>query len=155
RRDQGADRRLRRAGVRGPGRGDRGRRPAPGGQVRHDGAAAVLGAELMRFLLIHRLAEDVQLSAALQARHQAGTEGQHTEMDGRGIMLSGARLRSDSDATSVRVRAADVLISDGPFAETKEQVAGYTILECADMDEAVDIAARHPTARIGTFELRP
>jgi hypothetical protein len=48
-----------------------------------------------------------------------------------------------------------VLVSDGPFAETKEQIAGFNVLECASMDEAIHVASRHPTARIGTFELRP
>jgi hypothetical protein len=48
-----------------------------------------------------------------------------------------------------------VLVSDGPFAETKEQIAGYTVLECADMEEAIEVAARHPTATFGAFELRP
>jgi hypothetical protein len=109
----------------------------------------------MRFLLIHRLAEDVELSPAQEARHDADQAVWDTEMDAGGIMLSGGRLRPDSDATTVRVRSGELLVSDGPFAETKEQVAGYTVLECADMDEAVEVAARHPTARIGTFELRP
>jgi hypothetical protein len=48
-----------------------------------------------------------------------------------------------------------VLVSDGPFAETKEQIAGFDLLQCADLDAALEVAARHPTARIGTFELRP
>jgi hypothetical protein len=48
-----------------------------------------------------------------------------------------------------------VLVTDGPFAETKEQVAGYDIVECADLDEALDVASRHPTAVIGTIEIRP
>ena len=55
----------------------------------------------------------------------------------------------------MRVRDGEVLVSDGPFAETKEQIAGLPVLECADRDEAVAVASRHPTAKIGTFELRP
>ena len=55
----------------------------------------------------------------------------------------------------MRVRDGEVLLSDGPFAETKEQVAGFDVIECASMDEAIEIAARHPTAKVGTFELRP
>lgn len=53
------------------------------------------------------------------------------------------------------VRDGDVLIADGPFAETKEQVAGYDVIECADLDEAMEVASRHPTARLGTIEVRP
>jgi hypothetical protein len=55
----------------------------------------------------------------------------------------------------VCVRDQEVLIMDGPFAETKEQVAGYDILECADLDEATEVAAKHPVARYGVIEVRP
>lgn len=73
----------------------------------------------------------------------------------RGVRLQGDRLRPPSDATTVRVRRNEVLISDGPFAETKEQVLGYDLLECADLDEAIEIASLHPMARVGTVEVRP
>jgi hypothetical protein len=69
--------------------------------------------------------------------------------------VDGSRLRPVGDATTVRVRSGDVLLSDGPFAETKEQVAGYDVVECADLDEAVEIARRHPVAKFGTVEVRP
>jgi hypothetical protein len=77
------------------------------------------------------------------------------EMLTRGILVGGGRLRPTSHATTVTVRGGEVLVSDGPFAETKEQIAGYAILECTDLDQAIDVASRHPTALIGTFELRP
>jgi hypothetical protein len=77
------------------------------------------------------------------------------EMEERGVLVGGARLRTISHATTVRTRNGEVLISDGPFAETKEQIAGYTVIECADLDEAIEVASRHPTAKLGTFELRP
>lgn len=76
------------------------------------------------------------------------------EMDGRGVRLAGSELRA-SDATTVRVRNGEVLLSDGPYAETKEQMAGYDLLECADLDEAIEIASKHPMARRGAMELRP
>jgi hypothetical protein len=60
-----------------------------------------------------------------------------------------------ASAASVRVRDGQLLVSDGPFAETKEQVAGFDLLECASQDEAVQVAARHPVAAIGTVEVRP
>ena len=78
-----------------------------------------------------------------------------TEMDGRGVRLQGERLRPISDATTVRVRDNEVLIADGPFAETKEQIAGFDIIECADLDEAIEVAAKHPVARFGAIEVRP
>ena len=77
------------------------------------------------------------------------------EMDGRGIRLEGEQLRPVSDATTVQVRGGELLISDGPFAETKEQIAGFDIIECADLDEAIEVAAKHPVAKFGSIEVRP
>lgn len=77
------------------------------------------------------------------------------EMNARGVRKSGNRLRLPSDATTVRVRDGSVLLSDGPFTETKEQVMGYDLIECADLDEAIEVAARHPSARLGSIEVRP
>jgi hypothetical protein len=109
----------------------------------------------MRYMLLVCVDESVQLSPAESAEMERGTEAWVTEMEGRGVRLQGAPLRSVSDATTVRSRGGEVLISDGPFAETKEQIAGFDILECADLDEAIEVAAKHPVARIGTLELRP
>jgi hypothetical protein len=76
------------------------------------------------------------------------------EMGTRGILVGGGALRAPRSATTLRVRDGERLITDGPFAEAKEQVAGYSVLECSDLDQAIEVASRHPTARIGTFELR-
>lgn len=77
------------------------------------------------------------------------------EVDARGIRRGGARLRPSSDAATVRVRDGEMLVSDGPFAETKEQIGGFDIIECASLGEAVQIAARHPAAASGAIEVRP
>ena len=77
------------------------------------------------------------------------------EMDGRGVRLEGNRLQEISTATTVRVRGGEVVLADGPFAETKELIAGFDILECADLDEAIEVAGKHPVARIGALEVRP
>ena len=77
------------------------------------------------------------------------------EMIARGIRLDGDRVRPPSEATSVRVRGGDVLISDGPFVESKEAIAGYDVIECASLDEALEVAAKHPVAAFGTIEVRP
>jgi hypothetical protein len=77
------------------------------------------------------------------------------EMDGRGVRLQGNRLQEISAATTVRVRGGEVVLADGPFAETKELIAGFDILECADLDEAIEVAGKHPVARIGSLEVRP
>ncbi len=76
-------------------------------------------------------------------------------LERHGGSLGGARLRPSSHATTIRVREEEVLVSDGPFAETKDFVGGITILECADLDEAIEIAAKHPYARRGCVEIRP
>ncbi|MGW1026371.1 nuclear transport factor 2 family protein [Streptomyces sp. NPDC002577] len=72
----------------------------------------------------------------------------------RGVRLHGHRLRPPADAVTVRVRGGEVLRTDGPFAETKEYVAGYDILECDSLEEAVEVAAKHPVATIGAMEVR-
>jgi hypothetical protein len=77
------------------------------------------------------------------------------EMDGRGVRSFGERLRPASDATTVRVRNDEILLSDGPYAETKEQIAGIDVIDCADLDEALEIASKHPMARGGMVEVRP
>lgn len=73
----------------------------------------------------------------------------------RGVRLDGDRLRPPREAKTVRVRDGEVLLSDGPFAETKEVICGYDVLECADIDEAVKVAAAHPVAEFGSIEVRP
>lgn len=77
------------------------------------------------------------------------------EMTDRGISVMGERLRPTSDATTVRVRGGSLLVTDGPYSEAKEWVAGFDILECRDLDEAIEVASKHPMARFGTLELRP
>jgi hypothetical protein len=77
------------------------------------------------------------------------------EMTERGVLRGGNRLRLTSDATTVRVRNGEVLATDGPFAETKEQLAGYFLVECKDLDEAIEVAALIPGAKDGSVEVRP
>lgn len=75
--------------------------------------------------------------------------------DAAGRRLQGAVLAPASDATTVRVRNGELLVSDGPFAETKELIVGFDLLDCADRDEAIEVARTHPMARGGRIELRP
>jgi hypothetical protein len=75
--------------------------------------------------------------------------------DARGRRLDGNVLAPTSAATTVRVRNGQLLVSDGPFAETKEVIVGYDLLECTDLDEAIEVARAHPMARSGRLELRP
>ncbi|GAA1710068.1 YciI family protein [Fodinicola feengrottensis] len=77
------------------------------------------------------------------------------DLERRGAKVFGARLRPVVDATTVQVRNGETLVSDGPFAETKDFVGGFVVLDCADLDEAIAIAAGHPYARWGGIEVRP
>ncbi|MGW2781157.1 YciI family protein [Streptomyces populi] len=78
------------------------------------------------------------------------------EVRERGIVRGGARLCPATDATTVRVRGDEVLLTDGPFVESKEYVAGIDIIEVADLDEAIALASRHPAALGGgSVEVRP
>jgi hypothetical protein len=114
----------------------------------------------MRYMLIHYIDETI-LSADEDGQEnpivaaQAELEAWDEEMDARGILVGGGKLKAPRSSTTLRVRGGELLITDGPFAETKEQIAGYSVLECTDLDEAIEVASRHPTARLGTFELRP
>jgi hypothetical protein len=76
-------------------------------------------------------------------------------MTEQGIRLHGGPLRSVADARIVRIRDGEPLVSDGPFAETKEQIGGFDVLECPDLDTAIQVAAAHPLASTATIEVRP
>ncbi len=77
------------------------------------------------------------------------------EIRASGNFIDGAPLKATSTATSIQVRDNANLVTDGPFAETREQLGGYYLVEAKDLDEAISIAARIPSARIGTIEIRP
>ncbi|MEV6349337.1 YciI family protein [Actinoplanes sp. NPDC051851] len=78
-----------------------------------------------------------------------------SEMDQKGLRVLGSRTRPASDATTVRVRDGRVLLTDGPYAEARDVIGGFDILDCADLDEAIEVAAKHPMAWAGVIELRP
>ncbi|MGH9030969.1 MAG: YciI family protein [Acidimicrobiia bacterium] len=108
----------------------------------------------MRYMLMICTDETYSPSPA-EIRADAGFMGWVDELEGRGVLQGGERLRPGTDATTVRVREDAVLTSDGPFAETKEMVGGFNIVDCADLDEAIELAAKHPAARYGAIEVRP
>jgi hypothetical protein len=111
----------------------------------------------MKYMLIHCIDEAAERTGDPDRRVPAAPsiESWLFEMEGRGVLLHGDRLRNVSDATTVQVRSQELLVSDGPFAETKEQIAGYDVIDCADLDEAIEVASKHPTAWYGTIEVRP
>jgi hypothetical protein len=77
------------------------------------------------------------------------------DLDAKGQYVAAAPLHPTSTATSVRVRGSKPLVTDGPFMETREQLGGFYLVDANDLDEAIDIAARIPVARVGTVEIRP
>lgn len=77
------------------------------------------------------------------------------EAEKRGFSPQGNALQPVATATSVRLREGKILTTDGPFAETKEQLGGYYILDCKNLDEAIDMAAKIPAVRHGSIEIRP
>ncbi len=109
----------------------------------------------MNYLLLVCVDSSVQLDPEQRAAIGPAVEVWMTEMDERGVRQQGHQLAPVSDATTVRARRGEVVVADGPFAETKEQIGGFDILECADLDEAIEVASKHPVAQFGTIELRP
>jgi len=96
---------------------------------------------------------------ALSADEREGVYAQYRafsdEAGKAGVMAGGAELASTRDATTVRVRDGETLVTDGPYAEVKEALGGYFIFECETMDEAVEYAGKIPGAEHGAVEVRP
>jgi hypothetical protein len=111
----------------------------------------------MRYLLLiyqneaeHAKLSKEELGAEYGAYMAFGEEAQK-----KGVFLGGEALMPINTATTVRVRGGKTLSTDGPFAETKEQLGGYYLLNCKDLDEAIGFAAKIPAAKDGSIEIRP
>jgi hypothetical protein len=102
----------------------------------------------MRYLLM--IAGD----ETAEAHQDDGCGGWGEDLARRG-KIHGGGLHPPSEATTIRVRHGEVLLTDGPFTEAKEQIGGYVVLDCDDLDEALEIAAAHPAAAYGSIEVRP
>jgi hypothetical protein len=111
----------------------------------------------MRYMLL--ICNDENAIEALSPDEHAAAVAEYVafgeEMERRGILLGGDRLHRTTAATTVQVRDGEVLVADGPFAETKEQIGGYYLVDCRDLDEAIEVASTIPGARRGTIEVRP
>jgi hypothetical protein len=107
----------------------------------------------MKYLMLHSVDHDATAEAEARATPEA-LDAWIAEMTARGVVLDGSRLQPVSDATTVRAPEGRTVVTDGPFAETKEQVAGYDVIDCPDLDSAVAVAAAHPTTHIGSIEVR-
>ena len=109
----------------------------------------------MKFLLLHYVDETTDRDAEEIGEDRALLESWLEDTIARGVNLQGSYLQPSRNAATVRARDGELLVADGPFAETKEQIAGFDIIECADLREALRIAGAHPTTRHGTIEIRP
>ena len=110
----------------------------------------------MKFMMLVCVDEDPDATEPEET--EDGGDGSFPWLDdviARGIRLDGDRLASPRTARTVAVRDGEMLVSDGPFAETKEVICGYDVLECATIEEAVQVAAAHPVAAFGRIEVRP
>jgi hypothetical protein len=111
----------------------------------------------MQYMLLLYIDEQAAAEATDEDR-QATFQEYHAltgDLREKGIYETGAPLQPTTAATTVRVRDDEQLVTDGPFAETKEQLGGYFLIEAESIDEALDVAARIPAARTGAVEIRP
>lgn len=111
----------------------------------------------MKYILLVHHSEQVlgNLSEAELQQMRADSVRLANQINSNGQYLDAAPLQPVSTATCVRVRDGQRLVTDGPFAETREQLGGYFFIEAGDLDQALDIAEQIPGARIGTVEIRP
>jgi hypothetical protein len=109
----------------------------------------------MRYALLVCVDEDEQPTAEERDRRHAAYVGLQDELEARGKFVSRERLRATDVSTTVRRRDGDLIVADGPFAETKEQLAGFFIVDCEHLDEAIGLAAKIATVGHGAIEVRP
>jgi len=107
----------------------------------------------MRYLVLYRAA-DFRDDYELRPGELDALRRWCGDMEARGITLMGSPLRPAQEAATVRVSGGEALRTDGPFAETKEVVGGFEVLDCASLDEAIELVSRHPVAEYGCIELR-
>ena len=109
----------------------------------------------MKYMLMFWVDESAEVTADEDAAMMIAVKSWVDQMTECGVMVHGGALRSAAEAAIVHIRDGEVLVSDGPFAETKEQIGGYGVVECADLDAAIRVAAGHPLARTAMVEVRP
>ncbi len=109
----------------------------------------------MRFLML--ICRDESIAFSFEDRGRIGPQVQAwvTEMQRRGVRLQGDVLANVGATTNVRVRGGETEVDNGPRAEMSAPASGFNLIECADLDEAIEVSAKHPIARYGVIELRP
>jgi hypothetical protein len=108
----------------------------------------------MKYMLLIYMDEQAMSEAEREHCYKESTVLAH-QLKSNGQYVGASPLQSVSTATTVRIREGKRLVTDGPFAETREQLGGYYLVDAKNLDEAIGIAARIPGARVGTVEIRP
>src|SRR5262245_59426962 len=108
----------------------------------------------MKYMLLIYMGEEAMNEAEREHCYVESTQLAH-DLSASGQYLAANPLHPVSTATNVKVRDGKSLVTDGPFAETREQLGGYFLIEAKNLDEAIAVAARIPAARVGTVEIRP
>ena len=109
----------------------------------------------MKYMLMVCVDPAIEWTPADHALVETSMEAWLADTIGRGVNLHGGRLQPVATATTVRIRNGRLSVTDGPFAETKEQLAGFYLIEARDLNEAIQIAAKIPPAEVGCVEVRP
>jgi hypothetical protein len=109
----------------------------------------------MKYMLFTYRDPSVQLDPEERSAIPAAVAAWCDEMDARGVRLEGHVLGTLTESRTIRVRDGEITVSEGPVAADAVHVAGFNILECADLDEALEVASKNPGARFGILELRP
>ena len=109
----------------------------------------------MKYMLLFWVDESGESTADEDAAMMIAVKSWVEDMTERGVRVGGGPLCSAREAKILQVRDRELLVSDGPFAETKEQIGGYDVIDCPDMNAALAIAAGHPLARTAQVEVRP
>ena len=108
----------------------------------------------MKYMLLIYMGENAMTEGERQQCYKDSTQLAH-DLHAEGKFVSAGPLQPVATATSVRVREGKRLVTDGPFAETREQLGGYYLVDAKDLDEAISLAERIPAARTGSIEVRP
>lgn len=109
----------------------------------------------MRYVLLARIDEEEPVAAAERGRRRAAYVGLQDELEARGKLVGSERLRATEVSTTVRRRGGELIVADGPAAEARERLAGFFVVECDHLDEAIGLAARMPAVDHGSIEVRP
>jgi hypothetical protein len=108
----------------------------------------------VKYMLFIYPDRSIELSPEQRAAIPDAVSAWVNEMEARGVRELGAVLQPINEAATVRVRDGDVSVSEGPVSNTEPQISGFNLLDCADLDEALEVAAKHPVARFGILEIR-